>query len=935
MFVHPRLGLKGRSIALCVLLLLGTVGTLGTALIWQNYRDSLRRMTKHAIIYAQSVSHSAEPAVLLNDRSALDHVVRAAGQDSMVERASILGADGQLLALLQQQSNFVPELEVDPRLPMGEPPTRDSTHVRRTTNQMLVVAPIWHVSDPIDLGLFSEENVKPEPAETPLGYICLTYSLEHIQSELNQRMFFSVMVAVLVICAGIGVTLVSTRQLLRPLQNLVETTAAIAEGDRTKRARENAVGEIGALARAFNHMASRLQESYASIEQKVVERTTELEARKRELEREIAERERVQEQIARQSALLEAINAVFQETLTCQSKEEVAQVCLAKAQSLTDSAFGFLGEINQDGCFDTIALSAPAWNACTIPRSNATVMLKDMALRGIWSTVIEEQRSQIINDPMIHPKRVGTPKGHPPVIRFLGVPLKDAGKVIGLIGLANRESEYESTHMEHMETLAAAFMEATNRKLAEERLREHATLLTSKNAELERQQLQLQTHERELIITNEALEEAKVAAEAASRTKSDFLANMSHEIRTPLTAILGFADNLQDSHLSAVEKIEAIATIRRNCDHLVQIVNDILDISKIEADKLQIEQLACSVVQVLTDIESLMGARALAKGLAFNVEYSGPIPETIHTDPTRLRQILVNLVGNAIKFTSTGSVRLVTRFVEDSRIRGFNASSDSGDPPSATIGSSASRPLSPFLQFDVIDTGIGMYPEQIEKIFKPFVQADETMTRNFGGTGLGLAISQRLAKMLGGDITVDSTPNKGSTFSVTIATGSLDGMPMLEHPSNATTVHPDPPTSVKSAERKLDCRILLAEDGPDNQRLISFLLRKAGAHVEVAENGKIAAEKALETLQAGNPFDVILMDMQMPVMDGYCATTLLRQEGYTHPIIALTAHAMAQDRDKCLNAGCDEYATKPINRQALLELIQRYVAAGTSAASPT
>ena len=484
MFVHPRLGLKGRSIALCVLLLLGTVGALGTALIWQNYRDSLRRMTEHAIIHAQSVSHSAEPAVLLNDRSALDHVVQAAGQDRTIEHALILDTNGQQLAFLQRQPNFVSELEVDPLLPMGEPPTRSSTHVRRTTNQMLVVVPIWHVSDPIDLGVISEENVKPETGDAPLGYVCLTYSLGHIQSEFNQRMLSSMLVAMLVICAGIGVTLVSMRQLLRPLQNLVETTAAIAEGDRTKRAREHAVGEIGALARAFNHMAGRLQESYASIEQKVVERTVELEARKRELEREITQRKRVQEQ-----------------------------------------------------------------------------------------------------------------------------------------------------------------------------LREQATLLTTKNAELERQQLQLQTHEQELIATNKALEEAKVAAEAASRVKSDFLANMSHEIRTPLTAILGFADNLQDPNLSASEKLEAIATIRQNGSHLVQIVNDILDISKIEAGKLRTEQLACSVVQVIADIKSLMGARALAKGLAFDIEYSGPIPETIHTDPTRLRQILVNLVGNAIKFTSAGTER--------------------------------------------------------------------------------------------------------------------------------------------------------------------------------------------------------------------------------------------------------------------------------------
>ncbi|NLX14092.1 MAG: response regulator [Phycisphaerales bacterium] len=400
-----------------------------------------------------------------------------------------------------------------------------------------------------------------------------------------------------------------------------------------------------------------------------------------------------------------------------------------------------------------------------------------------------------------------------------------------------------------------------------------------------------------------ALRETMIRAEEANRTKSEFLANMSHEIRTPMTAILGFTEVLQDyavNELASPDLAKAVETIQRNGEHLLQIINDILDLSKVEAGKLCVETIRCQPVQAATEVISLMQARADAKGLDLNLEYTGAIPEYIQTDPTRLRQILFNLIGNAIKFTEAGAVRV--------RLRLRN---DPGQEPS--------------LQFDVVDTGIGLTAEQATRLFQPFMQADTSTTRRFGGSGLGLTISKRLAEMLGGTITVASSLGHGSTFSVTIATGSLEGVRMIEHPqygldptSSRSTANQD-----SSAPVTLASRILLAEDGPDNQKLIAFILKKAGAEVTIAENGRIAVEQAMTAADNGQPFDVILMDMQMPVLDGYQATTELRRQNYTGPIIALTAHAMPKDREKCLLAGCDDYAAKPISRKELLETIHR------------
>ena len=420
--------------------------------------------------------------------------------------------------------------------------------------------------------------------------------------------------------------------------------------------------------------------------------------------------------------------------------------------------------------------------------------------------------------------------------------------------------------------------------------------------------------ERRVDERTQQLAEAARNAEAANQAKSEFLANMSHEIRTPMTAILGYSelllDDSNDISLSQIG-IDAVQTIKRNGEHLLGIINDILDLSKIEAGKIEPELRPCSLRGIAEEVCQLMQVRADAKGILLQLKLEATTPQQVLTDGPRLRQILVNLVGNSIKFTEQGSVQLIVRASSSRRER---------------------------IEFEVVDTGIGMTLEQQERLFRPFTQADTSMSRKFGGTGLGLTISKRLAEILGGGLRiVDSQPNVGTRFEAWVAATEVvvsscdeqllsrnapkfDSVGVQEKTFANTTLSKDseaPPT--------LDgLRILLAEDGFDNQRLISHVLKKAGGNVTIAENGRAAIEATHSAKALGHPFDVILMDMQMPVLDGYQSATELRTDGYCGVIIALTAHAMSGDREKCVAAGCNDYTTKPINRAELISMIASY-----------
>ncbi|MBX3364791.1 MAG: PAS domain S-box protein [Phycisphaeraceae bacterium] len=394
----------------------------------------------------------------------------------------------------------------------------------------------------------------------------------------------------------------------------------------------------------------------------------------------------------------------------------------------------------------------------------------------------------------------------------------------------------------------------------------------------------------------EALRSAKDAAEAADRAKSAFLANMSHEIRTPMTAILGFADLLLDPSRDEAERTEWIKTIRRNGEHLLSIVNDVLDLSKIQADQMSVEEISCSPVQIIEEVVSLLRVSAESKGLTCSLHLDGALPVHVRSDPMRLRQIFLNLVGNAVKFTSEGWVRVDVHLRRE------------GDKS--------------VLEVEVADTGVGMTPDQVERVFDPFMQADESTTRRFGGTGLGLAITRRLVDLLGGDVVCRSTAGEGTVFTVRLPVRAEDAAVCSDHLAQHAPRQDE--TEVSVGEPTLNGRVLLAEDGPDNQRLLSFHLKRAGATVDIAENGRIAVEKALAASERGEPYAVILMDMQMPEMDGYAATRALRAAGYSGPILALTAHAMTGDRERCLEAGCDDYFTKPIQRDNLILACEKW-----------
>ncbi len=391
------------------------------------------------------------------------------------------------------------------------------------------------------------------------------------------------------------------------------------------------------------------------------------------------------------------------------------------------------------------------------------------------------------------------------------------------------------------------------------------------------------------------LAEAKRAAEAANQAKSDFLANMSHEIRTPLTAMLGYADLLMAPNLSQQEQREFVRTIHRNGEILLALINYILDLSKIEAGGMTVEQTDCSVRQIVEDVVTLMRVRAMEKGLNLQIDYLFPLPRRIRTDPVRLRQILTNLVDNAIKFTEQGSVRIAVRCT-----------------PPQDVGRR--------VEFAVTDTGIGMRSDQLGRLFEPFTQADTSATRRFAGTGLGLAISRRLAEILGGDLCVATEPGRGSTFTLTIDPGPLQSVPMV-----ASFADEEVEPAKTGAAHTLHGRVLLAEDGREIRRLVREVLSEAGLVVDVAENGGTAREKAAASAADGRPYDLILMDIQMPEMDGYEATRLLRADGWSGPIVALTARAMSDDREKCLQAGCDDYLTKPLNREEMLATIARHL----------
>ena len=375
----------------------------------------------------------------------------------------------------------------------------------------------------------------------------------------------------------------------------------------------------------------------------------------------------------------------------------------------------------------------------------------------------------------------------------------------------------------------------------------------------------------------------------ANKTKSEFLANVTHELRSPLGAILGYTELLWGHDLSEAESYAHIQSIKRNGRHLLSIINDILDLSKIEAGLLEVEQVTFSLHLELLNIIATYKKEAARKGLQINVSYDFPVPECIVSDPTRLRQIIINLMSNAIKFTDRGEV---------------------------TVSVSFSKGLNTVLNIRVTDTGIGISRDQQEKLFQSFIQADPSITRKYGGTGLGLALSRRIARAMGGDLILEASDlNKGSTFCLQINPGNVESTRWLKSHKELNNI--PLPSLLEKKDNSLDgISVLIVEDSKDNQAIYLQYLESAGAEVDLADDGHAGFKKAMS-----NEYNLILMDIQMPELDGYATTKKLRNNEYKKPIIALTANAMKGERERCIESGCDDYLTKPVDPDTLTEII--------------
>ncbi len=385
------------------------------------------------------------------------------------------------------------------------------------------------------------------------------------------------------------------------------------------------------------------------------------------------------------------------------------------------------------------------------------------------------------------------------------------------------------------------------------------------------------------------LSQAREAANRAAQAKSDFLARMSHEIRTPLTPIVAYTELLLANAIAPEEQQHSLRTILSSVLHLQRLIDDILEFSRLDADKVEVELVPYSPLAIVEEIREILLPKSDAKGLNLDIEYLFPIPKQILTDPTRLKQILINLVGNAIKFTHQGQVSITVAY----------------------------SPTDEQLTFEVVDTGIGISDEQAANLFQPFSQGDCTITREFGGSGLGLYISRALAEKLGGSLTFESIVDQGTIFTVKIATGQIEETTLIYTREQQNSLFQ--PLSLAKLPR-LSGKVLLAEDGINNSEVITFILKNLGLEVTPVENGELACAKAL-----AEDFSLILMDMHMPILDGVSATRKLRALGYSRPIIAVTADRSAESIEVCRSAGCDDFISKPFRGEQFAGVLKRFL----------
>ncbi len=608
------------------------------------------------------------------------------------------------------------------------------------------------------------------------------------------------------------------------------------------------------------------------------------------------------------------------------SLDELLTKTLDEAEALTGSVIGFFHFLDADQ--KTLLLQTWSSNTlssmCSADGKGEHYQI-DMA--GVWVDCIRQRRPVIHNDYATLEHKRGLPEGHAPLMRELVVPIFRSGKIVGIIGIGNKPVDYVDDDIDAVVQLANLAWDIVVGKRAEEALKESQTKLLEQNNELQatEEMLRVQINEYETI--QALLREAKAAAESSNQAKSQFLANMSHEIRTPVNGVIGLIELLLGTELTDKQRNYA-EMAKQSTRNLVQLISDILDLSKIEAHRIELEARDFDLDAEITGTINLLSLHAQEKNLALTSLIDPDVSLRLRGDAGRLRQILTNLVGNAIKFTAEGSVSLHIR-------------TDLEDEEHVT------------LRFTVCDSGIGISADKLEDIFDPFIQADGSTSRKFGGTGLGLTISRQLAELMGGTVRVESTEGMGATFWFTavfekqkatprlppLLLGEDPGLDVLDGTISSRCndkPHPAPDIHLRAVEGETTgtIRLLLAEDDATGQFVTQSILANNGYRVDVASDGG----EALKLLE-NHDYDAVLMDCMMPEINGYDVTAVIRDRAskvrnHDIPVIALTANVFAEDRKKCLAAGMDDYLAKPIEVEKLLAMLEKWAAPGSTPVTP-